>query len=244
MDHHGKICGKDFRILQTATADVLGGMGKLKKSVYSVVLSDRVVSGIDRLAYAKGTNRSGMINRILAEYLSLTTPEMRISDIFEELSGILFSGEVFKMSAPPTPRILSARSVLSYKYNPTVRYAVELYRVTEGCEGEIRVSMRTKNEALTSALATFYSVWTELERRYGYDGMEAYEGEIFKREIKVRKSPLYVGKEANASAAHMIAQYISVFDGALKDCFSGEGDIFLKLDEIYRTYLSHNYKIL
>ena len=38
----------------------------MKKSTYSVVLSDRVVAEIDRLAYRKGTNRSSMINEILA----------------------------------------------------------------------------------------------------------------------------------------------------------------------------------
>ena len=52
----------------------------MKKSTYSVVLSDRVVAEIDRLAYRKGTNRSSMINEILAGYVSMTTPEQRSID--------------------------------------------------------------------------------------------------------------------------------------------------------------------
>lgn len=45
----------------------------MKKTVYSLVLSENVVAEIDRLAYHKGTNRSNMINQIIAEYVSYTT---------------------------------------------------------------------------------------------------------------------------------------------------------------------------
>jgi len=41
----------------------------MAKSVYSLVLRDEVVAEIDRLAYRMNTNRSNMINQILAEYV-------------------------------------------------------------------------------------------------------------------------------------------------------------------------------
>ena len=100
----------------------------MKKSTYSVVLSDRVVAEIDRLAYRKGTNRSSMINEILAGYVSMTTPEQRISRIFSDMAAVLYPGEVFRELAPPTPSVMSMRAALAYKYNPTVRYTVELFR--------------------------------------------------------------------------------------------------------------------
>ena len=77
----------------------------MKKSTYSVVLSDRVVAEIDRLAYRKGTNRSSMINEILAGYVSMTTPEQRISRIFSDMAAVLYPGEVFRELAPPTPSV-------------------------------------------------------------------------------------------------------------------------------------------
>ena len=52
-----------------------------KKSVYSIVLSDRVVEQVDALAYENGMSRSAMINHILAEQLSLTTPEQQMRSI-------------------------------------------------------------------------------------------------------------------------------------------------------------------
>ena len=67
----------------------------MKKSVYSVVLSDEVIAKVDRIAYMNNTNRSNMINQILADYVSLTTPEKRISGIFEDLARLLYSGENF-----------------------------------------------------------------------------------------------------------------------------------------------------
>ena len=44
------------------------------KNVYSIVLSSDIVEKIDLLAYENGTNRSNMINQILAEYVPYTTP--------------------------------------------------------------------------------------------------------------------------------------------------------------------------
>ena len=50
----------------------------LQKSLYSLMLMDDVVREIDRLALQQNTNRSNFINQILAEYVSLMTPEKRI----------------------------------------------------------------------------------------------------------------------------------------------------------------------
>ncbi|MBR6623769.1 MAG: ribbon-helix-helix protein, CopG family, partial [Ruminococcus sp.] len=59
----------------------------MQKSVYSIVLSDDVVAQIDRLAYRHNTNRSNMINQILAEYVSYVTPEKRMQDTFARMES-------------------------------------------------------------------------------------------------------------------------------------------------------------
>ena len=61
----------------------------MSKSVYSIVLMDEVVEAVDRLAYEAGTNRSNMINRILAEYAQMATPEQRIQDIFSSIEEVV-----------------------------------------------------------------------------------------------------------------------------------------------------------
>ena len=55
----------------------------MKKTLYSLMLSDDVVREIDNLAHRMGTSRSNLVNMILAERVQLRTPEQQISDVFD-----------------------------------------------------------------------------------------------------------------------------------------------------------------
>ena len=61
----------------------------MKKTLYSLMLSEEVVAEVDRLAHRLGTNRSNLINQILAEHVNLVTPERRINDIFSAIEQIM-----------------------------------------------------------------------------------------------------------------------------------------------------------
>ncbi len=213
------------------------------KSVYSVVLADEVVREIDRLAYKNGTNRSNMINRILADYASLTTAEKRISDIFDELAARLYSGENFRELAPPTQSVMSLRSALEYKYNPTIRYSVELYGAADRAEGALRVSMRTTNAALLADLLDFWTLWVATERAAGYEGTAEYVGGVFKRQMVLRRSPFARGASDGESTGEAIASYISFLDGAIKTYFAGDRTA-QTMRHAYGDYLRSNGKII
>ena len=60
----------------------------MKRSVYSLVLSDDVVEAVDRLAYQQNTSRSNLINQILAQAVSFVTPEMRMREIFSQVETL------------------------------------------------------------------------------------------------------------------------------------------------------------
>lgn len=60
----------------------------MSKSVYSVVLMDDVVDAVDRLAYEAGTNRSNMINRILAEYVQRLRGAAHAGHFFFHLDAV------------------------------------------------------------------------------------------------------------------------------------------------------------
>ena len=45
----------------------------MKKTLYSLVLNDEVVREVDALAHRMGTNRSNLINQILAVYVNYIT---------------------------------------------------------------------------------------------------------------------------------------------------------------------------
>ena len=72
----------------------------MNRSIYSLLLMDDVVQAVDQLAYAQNTSRSNMINQILAEYLSVKTPEQRMHDIFEQIETLMVQQKNFSNSIP------------------------------------------------------------------------------------------------------------------------------------------------
>lgn len=187
----------------------------MSKSVYSLVLMDRLVEEIDRLAYLQGTSRSNLINQILAESLSFVTPEKRIADIFSRLETVIGITDGFKLNLQQGDSMLSLQSSLRYKYNPTIRYQLALYRNPSDAFGEFRVFFRTKSPDLLEHLTQFFLYWAQLE--------QAIIGKEIAYEILpgrfVRK--LYADQVVTdtQTLADACAQYIKLFDASLKQFF-------------------------
>ena len=217
----------------------------MKKNVYSLVLSEDVVRAIDACAYREGTNRSALINRILAEYVSYTTPEMRMRRIFEEMQQILPSDGFRMMESSES--MLSLRSSLQYKYNPTVRYTVELYR-GEGTLGVLRVSLRTQNALLLSLMEAFYSVFCRAEQACVGTCQYQLANGRFSRALTLRvdrNTPegLYTAEELAA----VISRYVSLFDRAIKvffACAERAEDAYYPILALYRQYLAESSAII
>ena len=119
----------------------------MKKTLYSLMLSDDVVRAVDELAHSLGTNRSSLINQILADYVSITTPERRINDIFHAVEQMLAPSRELVPFFSPRALTMSLKSSLEYKYRPTVKYEVQLFRSTDGPLGELSVVFRTQSAA-------------------------------------------------------------------------------------------------
>ena len=135
----------------------------MHKSVYSLVLSDGLVAELDRAAYQSGLSRSAMVNQILAGYLSYVTPEKRMEEIFAQAQRLLTGGGIFQSLLQPSDSMMSLRTALAYKYNPTVRYSVELFPGAPA-QGELRVSLRSQSSGLILSLGQFFRLWDQIER--------------------------------------------------------------------------------
>ena len=211
----------------------------MKKSVYSLVLSDEVVAAIDKLAYRKATNRSNLINQILAEHLSLTTPEKRIRQIFGNIEALFGADDSAQRLEGSTENTLTLRSALAYKYNPTVRYSVLLYRQPTPAFGELRVGFRTQNRTLIAYMNAFYRMWSETEARYiGAVEASIEEGKYARRLVLRRNSR--DGEFGEEQIADAIAVYIRTFDEAMKSFFETPEIPELaarRIDDLYREYL-------
>ena len=199
----------------------------MKKTLYSLMLSDDVVRAVDELAHSLGTNRSGLINQILADYVSITTPERRINDIFHAVEQMLAPSRELVPFFSPRALTMSLKSSLEYKYRPTVKYEVQLFRSTDGPLGELSVVFRTQSAALIEAMTQFFRLWKHTEDRlmcftpvigfYCYYAL--YDGK-FVRTIAVPR-----GRDVTAEeVAEALSDYIKLFDRLMKGWLSGRLD--------------------
>lgn len=194
----------------------------MARSAYSIILDDDIVASIDKMAYSLGTNRSGLINRILAEKVSYITPEQRVQHIIQLVLDNINDNMTFH--ALPAGTGLMLKSAVKYKYNPTVKYAVTL-SPHDRILGELKVSLRTQNTALLTELDTFLKKWVGWEKAYLPDKLPVtvhygIETGRFTRQLAM---PDTIKNDDMAAAA--IWEYINVFDSVMKQYFHNGGDI-------------------
>lgn len=210
----------------------------MNKSMYSLMLMDEVVSEIDKIALRMNTNRSNLVNQILAEYASLMTPEKRIDNIFKYIEGLLSTESDIIPFVTPNQHTMSMKSSLQYKYRPTIRYEVELYRSPECGVGELTVSFRTQSQSLLNIIAEFFALWKRLEDAYishfqsSPIRYELYDGK-FVRSISVPRNRDYTSEQLGDA----ISAYIKMLDKLMKGYISGSYSLE-KLENEYRRYLS------
>ena len=128
------------------------------KSLYSLMLMDEVVEEIDKLALRLGTNRSNLVNQILAEHVSVSTPEKQIDSIFRQMEELISRSTDLVPLVTPNQLSMSVKSSLKYKYKPTVRYTVQLYRTPEDAVGELTVNFRSQSTGLLNSMARFFMI--------------------------------------------------------------------------------------
>ena len=209
----------------------------MDKSVYSLVLTDQVVRRVDAAAARAGLSRSAMVDRLLAEALSCTTPEMRMRSIFDQAQQLLCGDGVFQALLQPSDSMMSLRSALQYKYNPNVRFSVELFRGSGPARGEIRVSLRSQSSALILYLGQFYRLWAYAEERCGASPVFTVEDGKY-----TRRFTLPEGLDDNAQA-ELLAAYLSALKAGMTAFFAdldaprtGEARVLEACRDYYRHY--------
>lgn len=205
-------------------------------SIYSLVLSDEVVDAVDALAHGNGLSRSAMINRILAERVAMTTPEMRLQEILEAVRGAM--DDCFVLTEMPGSGTLCARSSLKYRYKPTARYSVEIYSRNGKKAGEIRVSFRTQNAELIEALGRFFGCWIELEKKYisralSDDIVFTINAGKFTRTLNMPRENI-----SDDALGEAVADYMAMIDGTMKEYFGAlpdENEARAAAENYYKT---------
>ena len=188
----------------------------MKKTLYSLVLNDEVVREVDALAHRMGTNRSNLINQILAEYVNYTTPEQRINEVLSTIEQLMAPSRELVPFFSPNSYSMSLKSSLEYKYRPTVKYEVELYRGAGESIGELTVLFRTQSMALIQGMTEFFRLWKQIEDAHlrpltgAKIDYALYEGK-FIRSIAAPDKDCSTQELASA-----LSDYITLFDKLLK----------------------------
>ncbi len=199
------------------------------------MLNDEVVREVDALAHRLGTNRSALINQILAEYVDYTTPERRINEVLSAIDQLMRPTRDLVPFFVPNASSLSLKSSLEYKYRPTVKYEVELYRGGEESIGELSVVFRTQSAALIQGMTEFFRLWKRIEDAHLYPLTGArieyalYDGK-FVRSVAAPDRDCSTDELARA-----LSEYIQLFDKLMKNYLTGR----LDAHEVEAAYFSH-----
>ena len=194
----------------------------MKKTLYSLMLNEEVVREIDRMAHRMGTNRSALINQILADYTSVMTPERRIESIFHEIEQLVAPARDLVPFFAPHTTSMSLKSSLEYKYRPTVKYEVDLSSGDGQTMGSLNIVFRTQSAALISAMTSFFRLWVQIEDKClapllgSSISCALYDGRF------VRPLAMPRGKSLTADdVAGAISAYVQLFDRLLKGYLDG-----------------------
>ena len=196
----------------------------MKKTLYSLMLNDEVVREVDQLAHSLGTNRSNLINQILAEYVNYTTPERRINDVLSAIEQLMAPSRELVPFFAPNSFSMSLKSSLEYKYRPTVKYEVELYRGAGEAIGELSVVFRTQSAGLIEAMTDFFRLWKQIEDTHlrpltgAKIDYALYDGK-FVRSIAAPDRDCTTDELASA-----LSEYIKLFDRLMKAYLAGRLD--------------------
>ena len=197
----------------------------MKKTLYSLMLSDEVVAEVDRLAHRLGTNRSNLINQILAEHVNLVTPERRINDVFSAIEQLLTPSRELVPFVSPNALTMSLKSSLEYKYRPTVKYEVELYRGDSDSLGELTVIFRTQSAALIRSMTEFFRIWKSIEDAHLRPVMESEPPKYALYDGKFIRSISVPSRDCTSDElAKVISEYIKLFDTMMKGYLGGRLD--------------------
>lgn len=212
----------------------------MKKYPCHLMLSADVLDEIDQIAERENTTRSNLVNRILADYVSLTMPEKHFDRIFRTVENFLNGCGGFSPFFEPNSPVMSIKSSLEYRYRPTLRYEVEMYRTPDAVIGELNVIFRTQAPELLVELTRFFKLWMNLEALYvsvffpeNAIRYSLAEGR-FTRTFALPRERSYDPEETGRA----IGDYVETFDELLKKWLSGELSSQRELENAYLARLN------
>lgn len=221
-----------------------GGSQIMAKRLYSLMLNDEVVQAADAEAHRLATNRSALIDSVLADYFGIATAQKRMTDIFEEMDALLASSRELIPFFTPHSGSFYMKSALSYKYRPTLKYELVLDQTPAQKLGDLSVNFRTQSASLVEELEQFFKLWAQTEQQLlPKEQRNQIEYSLYpNRFVRSMALPAGVNYTAHQIAA-AVSAYVNLFDTSLKAFLNGtKGAAEIRYD--YAEYLQTTTVIL
>ncbi|MBR2590501.1 MAG: hypothetical protein IKE65_06210 [Clostridia bacterium] len=207
----------------------------MAKRLYSLMLNDEVVRAVDAEAHRLATNRSALIDSVLADYFGVSTAQKRMTDIFAEMDALLASSEHLIPFFAPHSGTFYMKSALSYKYRPTLKYELVLDQTPARKLGDLSVNFRTQSASLVRELEQFFKLWAHIEQQVLGEQKGAHIEYALYPNRFIRSMALPEGADYSAhEIAAAVSAYVNLFDTSLKAYLNGTADA----EDITRDYES------
>lgn len=218
--------------------------------MYSLILTDEVIDRIDRLAYERGISRSQLIDHILADTVGLSTPEQQRRALVKKAADHISLRESgLQLHVRNDYQGMEATTFVKYKYNPTIKYNVEVVQGADGLEGVLKISSRSTSSDLRQHLDEFLQLFNDVDHtgRQIYAVKEQEEenprsgGARFARTLHLNN--LFGKNEDPETAAPHLGRSLTLLDEAMQLYFSSlgqqqEDNLTDRLRELYLRTLS------
>ncbi len=217
----------------------------MSKQIYSLVLSDQVIEKVDREAVIKGSNRSQIINDMLCQTFGIWTPDLKMNRVMDLMSETLRDIETMQMVSASHGNTLQLRTTVAYKYNPKLKYVVEMSGKSHPTMAVLKIYSRTTSELFLQSLVMFFGYLNDFEeqtkasinfRQVISEGY-AFDEKRFVKEIQCD----WTTKDVEAEAiARYLSNYILFLDESIKMYFNASGNwqfIDQQMGALYKKYL-------
>ena len=218
----------------------------MKKNLYSVVLLEEVVERIDKMAYEQNSNRSQLINEILADKVGLYTPQQKIKSIIGQINDTISILDNIQIKSINECGSISFGTYLKYKYKPTIKYSYEFYTTKDNKYALLKVSSRTKSEDLSLHLLNFFRLIKEIDKQrfdeiHSREAVSNISNDSNNRYSREFLSGISLEEIEENQIAQYLSSYLIMLDESLKYYFLNlnkpTNQLIDEIDKIYCKYL-------
>ncbi len=214
--------------------------------IYSIIVEDDLMEKVDRVAYKKGMSRSQIINEMMTEYLNLVTPEYKINQVMEEIAKRIHIMNEIQYVSESKGSSIQCRATVGYKYNPKIRYMLELSGKDMSKMATLKIISRTQNTDFYAHLLKFFKLVEAVEEmdRIGFTRYSIRKSQFRKDGNRIIRDFYYDWMHEDLSIEEIskfLSNYIEMLNHSMNAYFNqlniGDTEKYKLIKKIYSQYI-------